>query len=262
MACIHATLTASAREHLRYPERQRWESYRRCHHPPQPRMDGTSRLWRAGGHLDQATFPARYEALPPGFRAELIGGVVFVPSPLRKEHGVSYALVMGWMIHYSIATPGTQVWDNTTAILGDDSEPQPDAALVIEPESGGQTSVSEDGYATGPPELIVEEASSIDAIGRHAKARIYEQARVLEYVVVVLRQHVVRWFILQDGTYRDMEADTSGMFKSSVFPGLWLDAPALLRRDGRQLMATLQHGIETPEHAAFIQQLQARRSAS
>ena len=169
---------------------------------------------------------------------------------------------MGWLTNYWGATPGTQVRDNATAILSEESEPQPDAALIIEPEHGGQSRLSEDGYATGPPELIVEVASSSESIDLHAKRRDYEQAGVLEYVVVVLRQRVVRWFVLQDGTYRDMEADASGMFKSSVFPGLWLDAPALLRRDGRQVMATLQQGLETPEHAAFVQQLQARRSAS
>jgi len=216
----------------------------------------------AGDHLDQATFHTRYEAMSPDFRAELIGGVVFVPSPLRSEHGESHALVMGWLTNYWIATPGTRVRDNATAILGDDSEPQPDAALVIDSESGGQSSVSEDGYATGPPELIVEVASSSESIDLHAKRRDYEQAGVLEYVVIVLRQRVVRWFVLQDGTYREVEADAHGIFKSSVFPGLWLDAPALLRLDGRQVMATLQHGIETPEHAVFVQQLQARRSAS
>src|SRR5438093_9667991 len=212
-----------------------WRNYRRHqHHPP----------LEAGDHLDQATFHARYEAMPANFRAELIGGVVFVPSPLRLEHGVSHALVMGWLTHYWITTPGTQVWDNATAILGDDSEPQPDAALIIEPESGGQTSVSEDGYATGPPELIVEVASRSESIDLHRKHRDYEQAGVLEYVVVVLRQRVVRWFVLQDGTYRDREADASGLFKSSVFPGLWLDALALLQCDGRQVMATLQQGLE------------------
>jgi len=216
----------------------------------------------AGDHLDQTTFHARYEAMPPDFRAELIGGVVFVPSPLRSEHGKSHALVMGWLTNYWSATPGTSVRDNATAILGDDSEPQPDAALIIEPERGGQTSVSEDGYATGPPELIVEVASSSASIDLHAKRRDYEQAGVLEYVVVVLRQRAVRWFVLQDGTYQEMEAGASGLFKSAVFPGLWLDAPALLRRDGRQVMAMLQQGIETPEHVAFVQQLQARRSAS
>src|SRR5215813_9694108 len=216
----------------------------------------------AGDHLDQATFHARYEAMPPDFRAELIGGVVFVPSPLRLEHGVSHALVMGWLIHYSIATPGTQVWDNTTAILGDDSEPQPDAALIIEPARGGQTSVSEEEYVTGPPELIVEVASSSESIDLHAKRRDYEQARVLEYVVVVLRQRMVRWFVLQDGTYREVEADAHGLFKSAVFPKLWLDTSALLRLDVQEVMTTLQHGIETPEHAVFVQQLQARHSAS
>jgi Uma2 family endonuclease len=216
----------------------------------------------AGDHLDQTTFHARYEAMSPDFRAELIGGVVFVPSPLRSEHGESHALVMGWLTNYWIATPGTRVRDNATAILGDDSEPQPDAALVIDSESGGQSSFSEDGYATGPPELIVEVASSSESIDLHAKRRDYEQAGVLEYVVVVLRQRVVCWFVLQDGTYREVEADVHGLFKSTVFPGLWLDAPALLRLDGRQVMATLQHGIETLEHAAFVQQLQARRSAS
>ena len=83
----------------------------------------------------------------------------------------------------------------------------------------------------------------------------------MEYVVVVLRQRVVRWFVLQDGMYREGEADASGLFKSTVFPGLWLDAPALLRLDVRQVMDTLQHGIEAPEHAAFVQQLQVRCSA-
>jgi len=116
------------------------------------------------------------------------------------------------------------------------------------------------GYVTGPPELIVEVASSSEAIDLHAKRRDYEQAGVLEYVVVVLRQRVVRWFVLQGGTYREVEADASRMFKSTVFPGLWLNTPALLRRDVQQVMATLQRGIETPEHAAFVQQLQARRS--
>jgi Uma2 family endonuclease len=107
----------------------------------------------------------------------------------------------------------------------------------------------------------VEVASSSESIDLHAKRRDYEQAGVLEYVVVVLRQRVVRWFVLRDGTYQEVGADASGIFKSTVFPGLWLDAPALLRRDVRQVMDTLQHGIETSEHATFVQQLQARRSA-
>ena len=216
----------------------------------------------AGDHLDQATFHKRYEALPSEFRAELIGGIVFVPSPLRKEHGRHHALVMGWLINYWIATPGTETLDNATAILGDFSEPQPDAALIIEPAYGGQTSLSTDGYMLGPPELIVEVASSSESIDLHAKRRDYEQAGVLEYVVVVLRQRVVRWFVLQEGVFREVSAGAGGIFTSMVFPGLWLHAPALLQLNGRQVMDTLRQGLETPAHAAFVRQLQERRSAS
>src|SRR5262249_42801098 len=52
--------------------------------------------------------------------------------------------------------PCTLTADNTTTILGETSEPQPDGVLIIEPAAGGQTGLSEDDYTTGPPELIVE----------------------------------------------------------------------------------------------------------
>jgi Uma2 family endonuclease len=109
----------------------------------------------------------------------------------------------------------------------------------------------------GPPELIVEVASSSASIDLHTKRRDYERAGVLEYVVVVLRQSLIRWFVLQAGTYQDMAADPDGIFRSRVFPGLWLHADALLRLDGVQVMEVLQQGLATPEHAAFVQQLQA-----
>jgi len=213
----------------------------------------------AGDHLDQPTFHERYEAMPPAFRAELIGGVVIVPSPLSPGHGFYHALVMGWLVNYWIATPGTKSGDNMTTILGETSEPQPDGALLIEPASGGQTALPEDGYLTGAPELIVEIASSSASIDLHAKRRDYEQAGVLEYVVVVLRQRLIRWFILQDGTYQDMSADADGIFRSRVFPGLWLDANALLQRDGATVMDVLRQGLATPEHAAFVQRLRGQR---
>jgi len=212
----------------------------------------------AGDHLDQPTFHARYKAMPPVFRAELIGGVVIVPSPLSRGHGFHHTLVMAWLGNYGIATPGTKAGDNMTTILGETSELQPDGALIIDPASGGQTGISEDEYLTGSPELIVEVASSSASIDLHAKRRDYEQAGVLEYVVVVLRQGVIRWFVLQDGTYQERSADADGIFRSRVFPGLWLHANALLQLGGVTVMDVLRQGLATPEHAAFVQQLQAR----
>lgn len=214
----------------------------------------------AGDHLDQTTFHERYEAMPPAFRAELIGGMVIVPSPLAPGHALYHALVMAWLGNYWIATPGTQALDNVTTILGELSEPQPDGVLIIESASGGQTGLSEYGYMAGPPELIIEVASSSASIDLHAKRRDYERAGVLEYMVVVVRQLLIRWFVWQAGSYQDMAADTDGIFRSRAFPGLWLHADALLRLDGAQVMAVLQQGLAAPEHAAFVQQLRARRA--
>ncbi|HAG80869.1 MAG TPA: hypothetical protein DCL61_06780, partial [Cyanobacteria bacterium UBA12227] len=47
-----------------------------------------------------------------------------------------------------------------TVRLDADNEPQPDALLRIEPEVGGNSSISEDDYIEGAPELIVEVAAS------------------------------------------------------------------------------------------------------
>ncbi len=210
----------------------------------------------AGDHLDQATFHQRYKAMPTGFRAELIGGIVIVPSPLKPEHGEYHALIMMWLGNYWVATPGTRVRDNATAILSDNSEPQPDGTLIIDPDHGGQTSYSEDGYATGPPELIVEVASSSESMDLNTKRHDYEQAGVLEYVVVVLRQRVVRWFRLQEGVYQEITRPGNGIFKSTTFPGLWLDAEALLQLNGAAVMDTLTQGTATPEHEDFVRELQ------
>ena len=44
-----------------------------------------------------------------------------------------------------------------------------------------------------------------------------------------------------------------------VFPGLWLDPAALIRGDLAHALKVLQQGLATPEHAAFIEQLQQKR---
>src|SRR5687767_5960185 len=83
----------------------------------------------AGDHLDQKTFHERYAAMPENFRAELIEGMVIVPSPLRIEHGETHTAFQAILYAYKMATPGTNAVDNTTAILGKKSEPQPDGSL-------------------------------------------------------------------------------------------------------------------------------------
>jgi Uma2 family endonuclease len=210
-----------------------------------------------GDHLDQKTFHARYEAMPEDVRAELIGGVVFMPSPLKRPHGGIHLRVIHWLTEYQDATPGIEAFDNATNILGEDSEPQPDACLLIAPGKGGQTR-EEDDYIVGPPELIVEVASSTDSIDLHGKRRDYEQAGVREYVVVVIRQARVFWFVRREGTFQELAPGADGILRSEVFPGLWLDPAALLRRDAARMREVLRQGLATPEHATFAAQLAAR----
>jgi hypothetical protein len=42
------------------------------------------------------------------------------------------------------------------------------------------------------------------------------------------------------------------MLKSAIFPGLWLDAKALLRGDKKAVLGALRQGLDSPEHGAFL----------
>src|SRR3954467_3007180 len=83
----------------------------------------------AGQRLDQPTFHERYAAMPPETRAELIGGVVHMPSPLPGDHGERSRYISGWLLLYQRLTPGVGGGDNTTTILGGLAELQPDCCL-------------------------------------------------------------------------------------------------------------------------------------
>jgi Uma2 family endonuclease len=211
-----------------------------------------------GDHLDRETFHKRYEAMPEGFKAELIGGVVIVPLSVSADHADDHGLVMAWLNLYRIATAGTRALDNATILLGPDSEPQPDGTLLILPEHGGQSRM-EGRFLAGPPEFVVEVAYSSQAYDLHSKYRDYEKAGVLEYVVLVLHQERVEWFVSREGRFEPHPAGEGGVFRSAAFPGLWLDSSALFARDPGRVIATLQRGLATPEHDAFVQQLQSRK---
>jgi Uma2 family endonuclease len=99
--------------------------------------------------------------------------------------------------------------------LPPDNEPQPDALLLIEPACGGQ-SRQEGGYLAAAPELVVEVASSSVSYDLHGKFRLYEQAKVREYVVIVLREKQVRWFALDENSrFVERHADADGIFRST-----------------------------------------------
>jgi Uma2 family endonuclease len=209
----------------------------------------------AGQRLDQPTFHERYEAMPPETRAELVGGVVYMPSPLRDDHGEIDNDVSGWLFHYKCYTPGVRSPNNATVKLDRKGESQPDTQLRIPAELGGQGSVNADGYITGAPELVVEIARSSRAYDLGVKKLDYERAGVREYVVVELDPNRVHWFIRRGEKFGELPAGPDGVFRSEVFPGLWLDPHALFSEDRCRLIAVLDEGLATSAHTDFAAQL-------
>jgi Uma2 family endonuclease len=213
---------------------------------------------RAGDRLTRAEFERRYEAMPHVKKAELIEGVVYMPSPVSLEHGSPQFDVVGWLAVYRSATPGVQGGDNTTLRLDLDNEPQPDAFLRIRPEFGGQSRDSGK-YVEGAPELIAEVAVSSVSYDLHDKLRAYQRNGVLEYVVWRVEDRAIDWFVLRDDRYTPLPLSSAGYYQSEVFPGLWLDPAAMIRGDLAHAMTVLQQGLASPEHADFVRRL---RSAS
>jgi Uma2 family endonuclease len=213
-----------------------------------------------GQRLDRPTFHALYEAMPPGTRAELINGVVFMPGPVGIAHGLAHAPVIVWLDYYAENTPGVQVLDNATTILGWKIEPQPDAMLRILPECGGRTR-NVRGFIQGAPELVVEVSKATRYVDLGPKLTDYERAGVLEYVVHALDPDEVIWYGQDQGVLHERPIPRDGIYRSAAFPGLWLDPLALVNNDGRRLRAVLDLGCATPEHAAFVARLAEQRNA-
>jgi Uma2 family endonuclease len=211
-----------------------------------------------GQQLDQPTFHALCEAMPPTIRAELIDGVVFMSGPIGLDHGEAEFPASMWIGYYAEHTPGVRALHNVTTILGLTGELQPDGLLRILPECGGQT-WSEGGFLHGGPELVVEVAKATRYIDLGPKRREYASAGVREYVVRAVGPDEIYWFAQDEGELVRRAASEDGIYRSTVFPGLWLDPEALLEGDTRRLRALIDEGCATPEHRAFVARLEAAR---
>jgi Uma2 family endonuclease len=168
--------------------------------------------------------------------------------------------MMIWLGSYVVAVPEVDIADNTTVRLDFENEVQPDALLRLEPDLGGRSRIDEDGYVVGPPELIMEVAASSTAYDLHDKRRVYARNGVQEYLVVQVYEQRVDWFSLEEGVYQSLKPDDEGVLRSQVFPGLWLQADDFWAGDLAAMLAVLQQGLASAEHAAFVAQLQAQVS--
>jgi len=212
-----------------------------------------------GDRLRRAEFERRYQAMPNLKKAELIEGVVYMASPLRfAPHAEPHGLVITWLGVYRSATPGVRLGIEPTVRLDMDNEPRPDGVLLLDETVGGQSRIDADGYVVGAPEFIAEVAASSAADDLGDKLRAYRRNGVREYLVWQVRDRRLDWFRLTEGEYVPLQADAEGVLRSDIFPGLWLAVPAFLEEDFAGVLAVLQEGLATSEHAAFVQQLRQR----
>lgn len=209
-----------------------------------------------GDRLTREEFEIRYTAMPGLKKAELIEGVVYLASPVRvKQHGVPHSDLITWLGTYRIFTPGIMVCDNSTVRLMGDNEPQPDALMRIADGKGGSSRITEDDYIEGPPELALEIAGSSAAYDLHDKKETYRRNGVQEYIVWNSGARSLSWFKLCSDEYVALGSDSSGIICSEVFPGLWLNVEAFVAGDLPRVYETLQTGIASEPHQAFVSQL-------
>ncbi len=197
-----------------------------------------------GDRLNQSEFHRRYSADPTISHAELVEGVVYVSSPLRiRAHGQPHGQIMAWLGLYYLTQTNLVLADNATLILDDKNEVQPDAMLFD--LNSDRTQITDQDYVQGSPELIVEIAASSAAIDLHTKKSLYERFGVQEYVVWSTGDRRLDWFELVGDRYQDLEPDAAGIFRSRVFPGLWLAGRSLLEGNLTDVRAIAEQGLAT-----------------
>ena len=119
----------------------------------------------------------------PGDRVELVGGQLVVREPQGSPHAVAAGLAedalraafgSGWVVRVQMPVA-----------LDDESEPEPDVAVC--------TGIRRDHLVGHPsrPVLLVEVAETSLTFDREHKGSLYARARVPEYWIVNLMDHVL-----------------------------------------------------------------------
>jgi Uma2 family endonuclease len=210
-----------------------------------------------GDRLTRQEFHRRYAAMPHLKKAELIEGIVHMPSPVSARYSTPHAHLMIALGTYVVSTPGLAIDDNATVILDADNEVQPDILLRL---LHGSLHINDNDFFEGAPELIAEIAASSASYDMFDKMQVYRRNGVQEYLVWQVYDERIDWFHLHEGRYAPLPADENGILRSRMFPGLHLNARALLQGELAAAVATVQAGVQTPEHAAFVQKLSSEET--
>ena len=212
----------------------------------------------SGMRLTRDEFLRHCEAWPELEDVELIGGVVHIPQYVTAIHGDFHCLFSGWLGIYMFDTPGIKGLSRASWIMNEWNVSQPDISYIILPEYGGQLK-KDKGIAVGAPALILEVSDEGAKVELGEKFKLYENVGVQEYIVADAESQKIYWFHLHNGKYQPLEPGEDGVYRSKLFPGLWLDVDALYQHATKRFREIIQAGLQSSEHIEFVELLQSRK---
>ena len=210
---------------------------------------------RNGDHLTVPEFERRYWAMPEVKNAELVEGIVIMPSPVSDFHSDGHAVLAELLRRYSWQTEGTKCHLNPSVRLDGKNEYQPDVLLRICSGPLAKSKVATDRFFEGAPELVAEISVSSIGYDLHEKKAVYQRNLIQEYLVWQVMDSRIQWFGLEQGEFAELKSRADGVVCSRVFPGLWLDIHAMLNDDPDKPSRVLDKGVKSAGHRAFVKRL-------
>ena len=175
-----------------------------------------------------------------GIRAEWVDGEVIVMSPASNPHQSLMAFLGALLLHFveakqlgRIFLPPFQMKLSTRP-----SGREPDLLFIAK----GKLSNLKQNYLDGPADLVVEIVSpDSQARDRGDKFYEYEEAGILEYWILdQTRKRAEFYHLGDDGTFKLIDSDENGVYRSRTLDGLGLKVDWLWQEPLPTLMSVLK----------------------
>ncbi len=175
-----------------------------------------------------------------GIRAEWVDGEVIVTSPPSTPHQSLMAFIGALLLFFveakqlgRIFLPPFQMKLSTRP-----SGREPDLLFISSDKLGNL----KHNYLDGPADLVVEIVSPESQLrDRGDKFYEYEEAGVREYWILDQNRKRAEFYHLEEeGTYKLIDPDDNGIYRSDVIEGLWLKVDWLWQDPLPTLMSVLK----------------------
>ena len=104
----------------------------------------------------------------------------------------------------------------------------------------------------GPPNFVLDVFGD-DLLDYEQRRDCFERARVIEYVVVQLKEPVEWiWNRLINGKFSVIETAENELIMSTALPGLWISPQALKHRNWWAVMGAIERGVSRLGHHEFM----------